>query len=254
MIRGPDDNWLTRVEVSVDRFAREFNTTYAKTDRQLSAMFEIGCFHLLVDFYAPAYELKPEQLDRNGDFTYLTTPAGNPANFSFVALNGEDGAFEIRQQVRVTSRLHPDIAFTPDLLVLRSGTRISERLDEDYAGGKRRYFSVDSSDVVAIHECKSLNPFPELLVSFIGFVAAAHEYFDDAEGRITFLEDGRHLAPTLFVGGSARGLHLRMIRAMRSVLPINVVVGIHSGTEKLLGIDAEVRRFDIVGDPEAINS
>lgn len=243
---GPDDHWLARVEASVERFAHEFKTTYAKTDRQLSAMFEIGCFHLLVDFYAASYQVTPEQLDRNGDFSYLTTPAGNPANFSFVALSGEDGEFEVRQQVRVTSRLHPDIAFTPDLLVLRRGSHIAERLDDDYAGGKKRYFSVASSDVVAVHECKSLNPFPELLVSFIGFVAAAHEYFDDdADGRITFHEDGRHLAPTLFVGGSARGLHLRMIRAMRSVLPINVIVGIHSGTANLFGADAEVRRFDI---------
>lgn len=247
MTTGPDDDWLARVEASVERFAREFKIIYAKTDRQLSALFEIGCFHLLVDFYAASYEITPEQLDRNGDFSYLTTPAGNPANFSFVALNGEDGEFEIRQQVRVTSRLHPDIAFTPDLLVLRRGSHIAERLDDDYASGKKRYFSVDSSEVVAVHECKSLNPFPELLVSFIGFVAAAHEYFDDAEGRITFRDHGRHLAPTLFVGGSARGLHLRMIRAMRSVLPINVIVGIHSGTANLFGDDAEVRRFDLVG-------
>jgi hypothetical protein len=243
---GPDESWLDRVEASVERFAHEFKTTYAKTDRQLAAMFEIGCFHLLIDFYAATYEVTAEQLDRNGDFSYLTTPAGNPANFSFVALYGEDGAFEIRQQVRVTSHLHPDIAFTPDLLVLRRGSRISERLDENYAGGKKRYFSVDSSEIVAVHECKSLNPFPELLVSFIGFVAAAHEYFDDADGRITFHEGGRHLAPTLFVGGSARGLHLRMIRAMRSVLPINVIVGVHSGTENLFGVEADVRRFDFV--------
>lgn len=142
--------------------------------------------------------------------------------------------------------LHPDIAFTRDLLVLRRGSRISERLDEDYANGKKRYYSVDSSEVVAVHECKSLNPFPELLVSFISFVAAAHEYFDSAGGRITFHEEGRHLAPTLFVGGSARGIHLRMIRAMRSVLPINVIVGVHSGTENLFGRDAHVRRFDFV--------
>jgi hypothetical protein len=234
------------VEASVERFAREFKTTYSKTDRQLAAMFEIGCFHLLVDFYAATHDVTPEQLDANGDFSYLTTPAENPANFSYVVLNGEKGSFEIRQQVRITSRLHPDIAFTPDLLVLRGGSQISERLDDDYAGGRKRYFSVDSSQVIAVHECKSLNPFPELLVAFIGFVMAAHEYFDSTSSQIVFCEDGCHLAPTLFVGGSARGLHLRMIQAMRTVLPMNIVVGIHSGTTSLLGHDAQVRKFDIL--------
>lgn len=246
MSRHVDTSWLSRVEAAIQRFAREFKATYAKTERQLSAMFEIGCFHLLVDFYSEQYEVMLQNLAPNGDFSYLTTPAGNPANFSYVTLDGEDGSFEIRQQVRVTSRLHPDIAFTPDLLVLRQGAHIAERLDDDYAGGKRKYFSVDSVEVIAVHECKSMNPFPELLVAFIGFVAAAHEYFDAVAGSISVHEGGRHLAPTLFVGGSARGLHLRMIEAMRTVLPMNVIVGLHSGTASFFGPSAQVRRFDIV--------
>lgn len=249
MSQAIDRSWLLRVEASIERFARDFKVTYAKTDRQLSALFEIGCFHLLVDVYAERYEVTLEQLAANGDFKYLTTPAGNPENFSYVTLRGADGSFEIRQQVRVTSRLHPDIAFTPDLLVLRPGTQIAERLDDEYAGGKKRYFSVDSDDVVAVHECKSTNPFPELLVAFIGFLVAAHEYFDGANGRISLHAGGCHLAPTLFVGGSARGLHLRMIQAMRTVLPMNVIVGLHSGTVSLFGPDAQVRRFDLVTPP-----
>ena len=52
-----------------------------------------------------------------------------------------------------------------------------------------------------------MNPFPELLVSFIGHLMAAHDWLRNDTSKI--VDDvGIHLAPTLFVGGTARGLHL----------------------------------------------
>ena len=44
------------------------------------------------------YVLTLENLKDN-EYRYLTTPSGNPSNFSYVTLSGTDGEFELRQQV-----------------------------------------------------------------------------------------------------------------------------------------------------------
>lgn len=218
--------WLKSVQKSVERFATKHGTALRRKDRELSAIFEIGCFHALLRFYdKQGYQITPENLQGN-EYRYLTTPSGDPANFSYVSMIGEDGTFEIRQQVRIRSHVHCDIAFTPDLVVIVKGAKIDAEKFDDFAGGKRRFFSVDSSHVVAAHECKSMNPFPELLVSFVGMLATAHAWYP-AKEKITFTSDEGHLAPTLFVGGVARGFHLRMVKAMEDQFKINLVTGLH---------------------------
>lgn len=76
-----------------------------------------------------------------------------------------------------------------------------------------------------------MNPFPELMVSFIGMLVTAHSWYPD--GTAVQLAKKGHLAPTLFVGGTARSLHLRMIDAMESSYRLNIVVGMHTGTWSL---------------------
>ena len=46
-------------------------------------------------------------------------------------------------------------------------------------------------------------------------------------------------APTLFVGGSARGIHLRMVAAMGTAYRLNIICGLHEGTWSL--VDARNR-------------
>lgn len=58
-----------------------------------------------------------------------------------------------------------------------------------------------------------------------------------------FQTDGEHLAPTLFVGGSARALHLKMIKGLKKAYPLNIVVGLHSGTWDLNSSQAEIRKM-----------
>ncbi|MEO7594152.1 MAG: hypothetical protein ABI134_23270 [Byssovorax sp.] len=151
----------------------------------------------------------------------MTTPNGNPKNFSFVELRTTKGGFwQLRQQVRVRSHLHNDIAFTPDIVVVDGTAKISESKDPDYAGGKRTFFSVSSDALVAAHECKSMSGFPELYVSFIGMLLAAHKRLggvDDAVSGLPHTGPDGHLAPTLFVGGEASNLHKRMIAALQQV-------------------------------------
>jgi hypothetical protein len=67
-----------------------------------------------------------------------------------------------------------------------------------------------------------MNPFPELLVSFIGMLVAAHEWYPSGANVIHSTNEG-HLAPTLFVGGSARGIHLRMVAAMGTAYRLNII-------------------------------
>lgn len=225
--------WLARAEQLVKAFAEQHGVVMRVTDRQLSAAFEIGSLHALLRFYeAQGYRLEPRNLTDEGEYRYLTSPSGNPANFSWVEAIGPDGEFEIRQQVRVQSHIDDDIAFTPDIVVLMKGAAVEDSRREEYASGKRPYYRVRSSSVVAAHECKSMNPFPELMVSFIGMLVSAHEWYPDGD-KYRYTHDQGHLGPTLFVGGTARNLLLRMISAMQKAYRMNIICGLHEGTWSL---------------------
>lgn len=220
--------WLAEAETLAKDFAKKHKLVIGITDRQLSASFEIGSLHALLRFYEhQGYKLVPKNITDDGAYRYLTTPSGNPANFSFVLATGDDGEFEIRQQVRVQSHIDADIAFTPDIVVLVGGTAIDDSKHAEYANGRRPFYRVSSASVVAAHECKSMNPFPELMVAFIGMLVAAHQWYPDGSEYAHTNASG-HLAPTLFVGGTASVRHLRMIRAMQNAYRMNILCGLHA--------------------------
>lgn len=242
--------WLANAEKLAKAFSKKHGVVLRVTDRQLSAAFEIGSLHALLRFYeAQGYRLEPRNLTDEGEYRYLTSPSGNPANFSWVEASGPDGEFEIRQQVRVQCHVDEDIAFTPDIVVLIKGAVIEVSKREEYASGKRPFYRVRSSSVVAAHECKSMNPFPELMVSFIGMLVSAHEWYPDGE-KFRHTNDKGQLGPTLFVGGTARSLHLRMISAMQKAYRMNIICGLHEGTWSL--VDAK-NRLLLVGADDAPN-
>lgn len=218
------DPWIVEVEKRMKSFADKYSHAYAKTQREQSGFFEIGCFLTLADDYASqGFEVTTENPDDKGAYRYLTSPNGNPRNFSFLRIVKQDCSFDLRQQVRVRSPHHDDIAFTPDMAVLASDAAIEQKLDPDYANGKRGMYAVSHDNVQAIHECKSLTGFPELYVSFIGMLAVL-----DRTNAVDKPPVG-HLASTLFVGGVASSLHLRMIAALQKVYPMNIVTGMHRG-------------------------
>jgi hypothetical protein len=225
--------WLRKVDREMEAFAKKHELPLRSTDRELSAAFEIGCFHAVMKFYeSQDYVLAPQALTELNEYRYLTSPSGNPANFSFVSISGRDGEFELRQQIRIESHLNEAIRFTPDLLVITGHAEISNLKNPDFANGKRSFFSVSSRNVVAAHECKSINPFPELLVSYIGMVVAGHAWYPSGQG-VQFTKQEGHLGPTLFVGGTARALYLKMIDAMQKSFMMNIVCGLHEGTWSL---------------------
>ena len=224
--------WLASVAKAAERFAKNNESLLTWTDKQLAAAFEVGCFHALLGFYEnQGYSIDAKNL-KDGVYRYLTSPSGNPSNFSYAHVAGHDGEFEVRQQVRVESHINADIAFTPDIVVLRQDAELLATTDGDFAAGKRRFFRVNSKHVVAAHECKSMTPFPELMVNFVGMLAVAHAWHQN-DSTVIFTQGNGHLAPTLFVGGTARGLHLRMIGALQSSFRLNIVCGMHEGTWSL---------------------
>lgn len=238
------DPWVRNVETEMEQFATRHRFAYTASARELSASFEIGCFHAVLRLYGASCTVRPENL-QEGKYRYLTTPSGNPANFSYIRLThtGSGDEFQLRQQVRITSPIHREISFTPDLVLMSSAADIEGEFDDGYANGKRRFFSIDSSHVIAAHECKSMNPFPELLVSFLGMLISAHQWLDYPHCRDVICEDGLHLAPTLFIGGTPSVWHSRMVTALSSAYPINVVAGMHAGTWDLSA--RAVNRFNL---------
>ena len=225
-----NDDWVKDVERQIADFASQFGTTYSVTERQQSAAFEIGCLLRVIDDYQEQNAIiSVQNLGEDGGFRYLTSPSGKPANFSWLRVQAGPHALDLRQQVRVRSHFHPDVTFTPDFVLLDADAPIEQRRDPDFAGGKRGLFAVDSAAVVSAFECKSLPGFPELFISFVGMLMAAHNWVDDnARGAIDTYPTG-HLAPTLFVGGVPSNLHKRMVAGLEQALPMNIVTGLHRG-------------------------
>lgn len=247
--------WLSSVESMISDFVKDHSLIYSKKKRELSASFEIGCFHVLLDYYHQMeFEISPKNLTSDGEFRYLTSPSGNPNNFSYVEASIGNRAYEIRQQLKIYSEQDEYISFAPDLSVVKKNTKIEKVKDVDYAKGKRFFYRVSANDVIAAHECKSLPPFPELMVSFIGMFITAHSWHTNDTSGITLNNSGLHLAPTMFVGGSAQAMHLKMISAIQKVYPVNIIVGLHQGNWDLYGSHKKVNRLDVVGDKKALAS
>lgn len=231
--------WLSNAVKLAKAFGEKHKLLLSFSERQLSAAFEVGSLHALLRYYeSQGYTLHPLNLSSENEYRYLTSPNGNPANFSYVSAHGPDGEFEIRQQVRIQSHVDEWIRFTPDIVVITKDAQIQKQKSKYYAHGKRAFFTVSSSSVVAAHECKSMNPFPELIVSFLGMLVTAHEWYPKGPA-VELTKSFGHLAPTLFVGGTARGMHLKMISAMQACYALNIVCGLHEGTWGLK--DAENR-------------
>ena len=245
-----NDKWISSVEKMVDKFANDFSHIYSKKKRELSASFEIGCFHALLNYYEDmGFALTVENLTKEDEFRYLTSPSGNPNNFSFVVAALADTEYEIRQQLKIYSELDEHISFAPDLAVVKRNTEIEIIRDNDFANGKRPFYRVSNRDVIAAHECKSLPPFPELMVSFIGMYVTAHTWQSPDEVSDISLDDqGLHLAPTLFVGGSAQAMHLKMINAIQTAYPLNIIVGMHQGTWDLYSNYKKINKLSVLGD------
>lgn len=225
----------------------------AKSKESFLLHLRLGAFtHCSIIMSKCSLISRSENLTSDGEFRYLTSPSGNPNNFSFVVASLGERAYEIRQQLKIYSELDEYISFAPDLSVVKMNTHIEKVKDEDYAKGKRSFYRVSSKDVIAAHECKSLPPFPELMVSFIGMFVTAHSWHTDQTCGVTKDDTGLHLAPTLFVGGSAQAMHLKMIAAIQKVHPLNIVVGMHQGNWDLYGPHKKLNRLDVVGDREAL--
>jgi len=180
MSGGLDKNeWLGFVESEIKDFSKKYNMLYRLSERKIYASFEIGCFHALLNFYNKnAIDVVPKNLKDNC-FRYLTTPSGNPNNFSYVHVRlANNKECEIRQQVRVLSHIDDDICFTPDIVVMRSSedSVVECKSIKEYSNGKKGFFYVRSENVFAAHECKSMVPFPELMVSFVGTLVVAHKW------------------------------------------------------------------------------
>ncbi len=239
-----DAAWLDKIEKVLRQFARRHRFTYAKSERVVAGAFEIGCFHSLVQYYADDCTVSAENL-QDGKFRYLTSPNGNPDNFSYVVIKHRRTTYELRQQVRVRSSINSDIAFTPDIVVFRTRKRVKSHKDPDYANGKRTFFYVEASDLVSLHECKCMNPFPELMVSFLGMVFAAFPWATEPAFGNRIDKKSLHLAPSLFVGGSARGLHLKMVTALKASFPVNMILGMHYGTWDLTRDEANLNKIKV---------
>jgi hypothetical protein len=230
-------SWIQTVEQLADIFEKKYGSAVRITNSTLFASFEVGCLLVLEKHYrGKGFTINPRNLNQaDNSYRHLTSPNGNPANFSYLLLERKGTAFELRQQVRIQSHIDTDIQFTPDLIVLESGAHIKSERSSDYASGKRPFFFVSSTNVVAAHECKAMAAFPELMISFLGMALAGHSWYPDAKSARSRFGAG-HLQPTLFIGGAGSARHNKMATALAAHCAINVAINTQAGHFRIRGL------------------
>lgn len=222
------------LENRITFFLSKHRTTIFNNKNRISALFEMGCYNDITEYYeSRGYSSSIENL-KEGKFRYKLSAAGNPHNFSYFkiskrrnARNGmiTENSFEIHHNLAIQSRHSNGIFVVPDISVICCNS-IAELLDIRYfCRGLRAYYYVMNENLQTFFECKHLNPFPELVFSFSGV-------YNEIESGHRPNKLPKHIAPTLLISGQPN-FHLLQIRdALQSRYKLNIVYGLFSHSFK----------------------
>jgi hypothetical protein len=222
------------LEKRITFFLSKHRTTIFNNKNRISALFEMGCYNDITEYYeSRGYSSTIENLNE-GKFRYKLSAAGNPKNFSHFKIsklrntrNGitTENSFEIHHNLAIQSCHSNGIFVVPDISVIDCNS-VSEFLDSRYYfRGLRAYYYVKNENLQTFFECKHLNPFPELVFSFSGV-------YNEIEAGNRPNKLPKHIAPSLLISGQPN-FHLIQIReALQSRYRLNIVYGLFSHSFK----------------------
>lgn len=188
-------------EKELTDFSNRYNMLLAEHAKKISDYFEMTCYNLVIRYYEKkGYELTVLNL-QGGRFKFKCSPTGLLKNFSFFKATKEsdNGAGEvvyIYHNATAQSAFDEKVFTTPDIVVSNSNTPAETK---DYYTTKKTLSYIPKENLITFCEAKHLNPFPELLVNFIGTV---HELKPECMDNQAMHLDSAHIAPSLMMSGT----------------------------------------------------
>lgn len=184
-------------------FANRYKASFKEHSNRISDYFEMSCYHMVIRYYETlGYHLEVCNLV-GGAFRFKCSPTGHINNFSYFKASknestGQAVEFYIFHNATVQSSFDDEIFTTPDIVVSRVAD--PSFTTDYYLSSKLRLSYIDRGNLITFCEAKHYNPFPELMISFIGTVNELKpRCLDDGE---ECPQADEHLAPSLMMSGA----------------------------------------------------
>lgn len=214
----------------IQTFLNYYGTTINREVEKISTLFEITCYNYVIEFYVTqGFTLIPRNPKNSGNFfIYKTSPAGNLPNYSYFearkTVQTNTGprkiSFDIRQNVPVQSSHDLDVYFTPDIVICVN--QFDTVKDHSYYHATRWRHYLKNEGLISFAEAKHYNPFPEILVSFIGIIHELNPSLLKKNGK----KSGIHLAPSLMVSGRGGAPVERIKTNFEKRYTLNIFLGL----------------------------
>ena len=193
-------------------FLNSHKATLEKVQSKLSSFFEMKIYNDVVRAYEKmGYNCKPIQLQKNGSFKYKTSTNGYLKNFSMFEIEKNGKCFWIVHNLKCESKDYVDSYITADICVINKNSHKRKKIDRqpiDY---------VPNSDLMTFFECKFMNPFPELIASFIGLVKVlTPELLNITSGK-------SHIAPSLVCANNGSINSYRFGNSVKTMHTVNIL-------------------------------
>ena len=205
--------------MSAQRFADKikfFLNTY-KTDietvqSKLSSFFEMKIYNDIVRAYEEmGYDCKPIHLQDNGTFRYKTSTNGYLDNFSMFEIRKDGKVFWIVHNLKCESKDYEDCYITADVCVIKESSNERKQID------RQMMECVSNSNLMTFFECKFMNPFPELIASFIGLVKVlTPDLLEKNSGK-------SHIAPSLICANNGSKNSSKFANRVQAMHTVNIL-------------------------------
>ncbi len=193
-------------------FLNSHKATLEKIQSKLSSFFDMKIYNDVVRAYDQlGYICKPIQLQKNGSFKYKTSTNGYLENFSMFEIEKNGKIFWIVHNLKCESKDYGNSYITADICVINKNSHKRKKIDRqpiDY---------VPNSDLMTFFECKFMNPFPELIASFIGLVKVlTPELLNITSGK-------SHIAPSLVCANNGSINSYRFANSVKAMHTVNIL-------------------------------
>ncbi len=194
-----------KLKKEIENFLEDNESQIYEHGSKISTYFEIACYNYVVKYYEKyGFEVDVKNLTPKGEFKYMLSPTGYPKNFSYFYIkktyNYKDPTpyeYEIRHNIRVQAETDKDIFVNPDIIICKRKGKVGKRTDPRYYGGRRDKRFIPNDQLVSFMEAKHYNPFPELVLNFVGLV----NELKPSSLEKTKKDRPYHIAPSLMVSG-----------------------------------------------------
>ncbi|MFW5895353.1 MAG: hypothetical protein ACOCT9_01285 [archaeon] len=227
----------SKLKDEIEDFLKDNQTEIQKHGKRLGTYFEIACYNYVVKYYEKyGFRTNVRNLNDDGEFKYMLNPTGYPKNFSYFHIErtynysgNPTYKYEIRHNVRVQAKTDKNIFVNPDIVICNEHRDISKKKDIRYYSGNRDIRFISNKKLVSFMEVKHHNPFPELVINFIGLVNELKpSCMKKNEKSLPY-----HIAPSLMVSGQGKHIVNDIKQSFEERYDVNLFYGLFTKPSKV---------------------